>query len=150
MIRGILGSTRLLLGNFDFGDDEVRIDRAQLRRLLGAITYQAMHDGMSRVRIGVADGKDEPFMQYFGPIDDDEEKRKWWDMVPPPSACYPLMLQICLSLAEVEASLPIRGAIPALLGKERLSLQFVLEELESFEISWENTFALRRLEGQDV
>lgn len=116
----------------------------ELNLLLGAIAYQAMHDGMLKVRIGVDRASGEPFMKYFGPIDYDPNKQIWWDLVPPPSECYPAMLQVCLSVAELEPRLPIKGVIPATKNRRRLNLRLAVEELESFEIAWDEEYASDR------
>jgi hypothetical protein len=45
MFCNLLSAKRLRVGCFDFGDEKYGAERTQLRRLLGAIVYQAMHDG---------------------------------------------------------------------------------------------------------
>lgn len=129
---------------FALDDHEMAKPRPKLRELLGLIVYQAMHDGMMKVRIGVAHESGESFMKYFGPIDYDREKQIWWDMVAPPSRCYPRMLQICLSLAQLREELPIKGLIPAIRDRKRLNLYFTAQEMDSFEIAWDDEYALDR------
>ena len=126
------------------GPEEVDADKRWLKPLLGAIVYQAMHDGMLKVRIGVDPPSGEPFMKYFGTLDYDQDKQTWWDMVPLPAECYPAMVQVCLTLAELDQSLPIRGVIEARKGKKRLHLQVEVHEINSFEISWDPKYAIGR------
>jgi len=52
------------------------------------------------------------------------------------------MLQACLSAAELEPQLPIKGAIPAIRDKKSLDLRFEMQEMESFEIAWDEEWAL--------
>lgn len=144
MLRNLLSPKRLRIGCFDFGDEELGSDRPQLRKFLGAIVYQAMDDGMLKIRIGVDRAGGEPFMKYFGPLHYAPDKQIWWDMVPPPSECYPVMLQICLSVAELEPRLPIEGVIPATKNRRRLNLRLAVEEMESFEIAWDEEYASAR------
>ena len=137
MLRNLLSAKRLRVACFDFGDEELRSDHSQLRRLLGAIVHQAMHDGMMKVRIGVDRASRGPFIKYFGPIDYDQEKQIWWDMCAPPPECYPAILQVCLSLAELEPQLPVRGTIPAIRSRKRLTLDLEMHEINSFQIGWD-------------
>lgn len=123
------------------GPEEIDAEKRWLKPLLGCVVYQAMDDGMIKVRIGVDRASGEPFMKYFGPIDYDPEKQIWWDMVPAPSECYPGMLQVCLSLAELDQGLPIKGVIPATKNRRRLNLRLAVEEMESFEIAWDEEYA---------
>jgi hypothetical protein len=142
-IRRVFAPGLLMISDWD-GPEEVyalETDRSVLRRLLGAIVFQAMDDRMLRLRIGVDCASGEPFMKYFGPADYSLATRVWWDTVPPPPEHYPRMLQVCLSLANLEAQLPIRGVIPATRVRRRLNLQFAMAEMESFELAWAEEFA---------
>ncbi len=149
MLRDLLTQKRLLVDSFDFGDGVVRTDRRQLRRLLGAIVYQAMDDGMLRIRVGVSSESGAPHMSYFGPRRYLPGKRIWWEMIPPPSECYPVMLQVSLSMAEVEAGLPINGLIPAIKHGRRLNLSLAVQELSSFEIAWDEEYASNPSDEED-
>ena len=133
---------------FALDDHELARPRPRLRKLLGFIVCQAMHDGMLEVRIGVDRESGEAWMKYFGPIWYDE--RIWWDMVPPPADCYPRMLQICMSLAQLREQLPIKGIIPAVKDRKRLRLYLSMEDMQSFQIAWDDEYALdRRSEWAD-
>ncbi len=144
MLRNLLSpKRRLKLAVYPQGID-FDPKGGQLDLLLGAAAYQAMDDGMIKIRIGVDRASGESFMKYFGPIDYDPGKRIWWDMVPAPSECYPEMLQVCLSLAELDQGLPIKGFIPATKHWRRLKLRLAVDELESFQIAWDEEYASSR------
>jgi hypothetical protein len=64
--------------------------------------------------------------------------------VPPEAYCYPVMLQVCLSLAELEECLPIKGAIPAIKQGKRLRLELEVDELDSFQIAWDPEYSSDR------
>lgn len=101
-----------------------------------------MHDGMLKIWIGVDRDSGEPFMKYFGPLGYHPDKQVWWDMVPPEAYCYPTMLQVCLSLAELDQCLPIKGMIPANKKRERLSLELTVDTIDSLQIAWDAVYAL--------
>lgn len=132
------------------GPEEIDAEKRWLKPLLGAVIHQAMHDGMLKIRIGVDRASGEPFMKYFGPIEYDPEKQIWWDMVPPPLECYPGMLQVCVSLAELDQGFPIKGIIPATKDWRRLNLHLAIEEMGSFEIAWDEKYASDRSEERAV
>ena len=83
-IREMCTPGALLISDWS-GPEEIDAEKRWLKPLLGCVVHQAMHDGMTKVRIGVDRASGEPLMKYFGPIDYDAEKRIWWDMVPAPS-----------------------------------------------------------------
>ena len=126
--------------------EEIDLDPrgGELDLLLGAIVYQAMHDGMLKVRVGIDRASGEPFMKYFGPLHYAADKQIWWDMVAPPSRCYPRTLQICMSLAQLQEELPIKGIIAATKHRKRLNLHLAVEEIGSFEIAWDEKYASDR------
>lgn len=80
-------------------------------------------------------------MKYFGPLHYAPDKQIWCDMVPPPSEHYPAMLQVCLSVGELGPRLPIESIIPAIKDWRRLNLCLAVEEMESFEIAWDQEYA---------
>ncbi|MBN4058961.1 hypothetical protein JYU10_00660 [bacterium AH-315-J04] len=141
MLWNLLNPRSLRIGCFDFDDEEMGWERPRLRRLLGAIVYQAMNDGMLKIRIGVDRASGEPWMKYFGPLDDAPDKQISWDMVPPDACWYPRMLQVCLSLAELDQGLPIEGMIPAIKQRKRLRLKFTIDTIDSFQIAWDADYA---------
>jgi hypothetical protein len=69
-------------------------------------------------------------------------------MVPPPADSYPTMLQICLSLAELEPQIPITGIIRAAKGWKHLPLQLTIEQIDSIQIAWAEVYALDREEAE--
>jgi len=142
-IRQMCARGALVISDWS-GPEDIDAEKRWLKPLLGSVIHQAMHDGMTKIQIGVDRASGEPFMKYFGPIDYDPDKQIWWDMVPPPSKCYPAMLQVCLSVAELEPRLPIKGVIPATRNRRRLNLRLAVEELESFEIAWDEEYASDR------
>jgi hypothetical protein len=137
MLTDLFNRKRLQIGCFDPGVEEIDAGRRELRMLLGAIVHQAMDDGMLKIQIGVDRASGEPFMRYFGVRHFTPDKRTWWDMVPPPAYCYTTMLQTCLSLAELDDDLPLKGVIPARKDRKRLNLRLAVNEVESFEIAWD-------------
>lgn len=145
MIPYAITRRRLLIKPFALDDHEMAKACPRLRKLLGAIVCQAMHDGMLEIHIGVDRQSGESYMKYFGPIEHETDKRIWWDMVAPPSRCYPKMLQICMSLvAQIRDQLPIKGLIPAVRSRKRLTLYLTVEEMNSFRIAWNDGYALDR------
>ncbi len=119
----------------------------ELHILLGAIIRQAMHDGMTRIRIGIEPEENSPFMQYFGPTFYDSDRQIWWDMGPPEAECFPALFQICINFARLDATFPISGIIPAVKDKSKLDLHFTAHDLRSFEITWDRCHAEERQEG---
>lgn len=142
-LRALIGGSRLEL---DVPQRGVETDPGaqELDTLVGAFVYQAMHDGMLRVWIGVDRASGEPFLKYFGPLGYDPKNQIWWDMVPPPSECYPGMLQVCLTLAELDQGFPIKGMIPAIKQGKRLRLELEVNEIDSFQIAWDESYADNR------
>lgn len=124
------------------GPEEITAEKRSLKPLLGCLVHQAMHDGMLKIWIGVDRDSGEPFMKYFGPLGYDPDKQVWWDMVPPEAYCYPTMLQVCLSLAELDQCLPTKGMIPANKKRERLSLELTVDTIDSLQIAWDAVYAL--------
>ncbi len=139
-IRKMFASDALMISDW-CGPEEIYAEQRWLKPLLGCAVHQAMQDGMIKIWMGVHRANGEPFMKYFGPLDYDVEKQIWWDMVPPPLECYPEMLRMCLSLAELDQGLPIKGMIPAIKQGKRLRLELKLNEIDSFEIAWEKKYA---------
>ena len=92
---------RFRIGAFCVHENNLIHPSPRLRKLLGAIVYQAMCDGMSAVSLGIDCETGDSTMRFFGPIDYPEEKRTWWEMVAPPPACYPQLFQIALTSAEL-------------------------------------------------
>jgi hypothetical protein len=123
-------------------DITVNPDRRGLKLVLGWLVHIAMDDGMIRLQLGLAESGGGSWMKFFGPFWYAEPV--WWDMVPPEAYCYPTMLQVCFSLAQFEADLPLRGTIPASKGGERLKLEFMLHQMQSFEVSWDKRYASDR------
>jgi hypothetical protein len=104
--------------------------------LLGSIVLQAMHDGMLGIRVGLDLTFKEAFLKYFGPSHYEPDRRTWWDMYAPPPECYPRLLQVCFSLADLRTGFPVSGMLPAIRGGKRFSLLFETSELASFQIMW--------------
>ena len=115
-------------------------DGPSLRLVLGWLVHIAMQDGMTKLSLGVNRETQEPWMKFFGPRW--YRQPIWWNMVPPEAYCYPTMLQVCLTLADLEYEFPIRGVIEARKGKKRLHLGVQVREIDSFEISWEKEYAI--------
>ncbi|MGB2986247.1 MAG: hypothetical protein WBE26_10220 [Phycisphaerae bacterium] len=101
---------------------------------------------MTKLRIGVDRKTKEPWMKFFGPRWYCQPI--WWDMVPPPADSYPTMLQICLSLAELEPQIPITGMIRAAKGRKHLPLQLEIDQIDSIQIAWGEVYALDREEAE--
>jgi hypothetical protein len=134
--------TRRTLVITGYGAEELDSSAAELPRLLGAIVAQAMDDGMTGIRIGVAPDTGEAWMEYFGPVFG--KKDESWGMVPPPEFCYPALVQICVSRAELQAGLPLTGVIPAVRGREPISLNFEMRQVDNFQVSWDGRFVRAR------
>jgi len=139
LIRKMWPSSGLVISDWS-GPEEIDAAERWLKPLLGSVIHQAMHDRMLKIRIGVDSVSGKPFMKYFGPRGDDADRLIWWDMVPPPSQCYPGMLQLCLSLAELDQNLPIRGVLPAIKEGKRVRLELMVNEICSFQIEWKESY----------
>ena len=124
------------------GTKEVNPDRRGLKPVLGWLVYLAMSYGTMKLRVGVNRESGESWMKFFGPRW--YRHPTWWDIVPPEPYCYPVMLQICLSLAELQENLPIRGVIPAIRQGKHLRLELSVDEIDSFQIAWDQVFAWDR------
>lgn len=141
---------RFVIKPFPLDDGEMAKPSPRLRELLGLVVCQAMHDGMLEVHIGIDPATGDSFMKYFGPFDWEPEKRIWWDMVAPPARFYARMLQICISLvSRVRDQLPIKGLIPAVKNRRRLTVYLTVEEINSFRISWDRDHAAGHPRARD-
>ena len=136
MVNTLLNKNVFRIGCFALDEEEFGRKRPRLRKLLGAIVYQAIHDRMWRVRIGVDRSTGHAFMRYFGPHDLGKDKQCWWKMVPPPAECYPAMVQLCLSLARLQPGLPFMGVIPAVMNRKKFNTDLLMNDIDSIEISW--------------
>ena len=139
MLRKIFKSDRLELGGWNSGEQEIALDEKRVLKLVGAIVYQAMWDGMLKVRIGVDSETGEAWMKYFGPVEYDEQV--WWDMVPPPVEFYPKTIQDIFSVVKLESQVAFQGIIPAIVDGKQLDLNFAMDSLDYFQISWSEEFA---------
>lgn len=126
---------------FDLGEDEFVTEPAWIRQLVGAILCQAMHDGMTRVRMGVDSESGEPYMDYFGPVENPEYRPQWWHMFAAPAKYYPHMLQACLVSANLRLGLPMCGKIAATKSGQPVEIAFEMDSLEGFELSWSEAYA---------
>lgn len=138
-IREILAPRSLIISSWTRGETEVNPDSRGLKPVVGWLVWLAMSYGTTKLWVGVKRDSGESWMKFFGPRW--HRNPRWWDLVPPEPYCYPTMLQVCLCLAKLNAELPIRGVIPAILGGRRLILEFSADEIESFQISWDEKFA---------
>ena len=53
------------------------------------------------------------------------------------------MLQVCISLAELDAELPLKGTISAVKGRKHLNLELEVSEIHSFQLAWDKEYADR-------
>lgn len=119
---------------------------AYVRWALGWIVDHAMNNGMVGFRFGVNRETNEAWMTFQGP--------KWyrrpisWDMVPPPADSFPIMLQVCLTLADVETQIPIRRTIPARKGRQHISLNLTIDTIDSIALTWDLTYARDREDAE--
>jgi len=143
-IRKVFAPRALIITDWS-GPKEVNADKRWLRPVLGCLVHMAMQDGMTKLGLGIARDTQKSWMKFFGPRW--YRRPIWWDMVPPEAYCYPTMLQICLSFAELDPSLPIKGVIEARKGRKPLNLQLEVREINSFEIAWDPKYALDRDEA---
>lgn len=121
---------------------DVVADRRGIKLVLGWLVHLAMSNGTTKLRMGINRDTGEPWLKFFGPRW--YRSPTWWEIVPPEAYCYPVMLQVCLSLAKLEEGFPLRGIIPGIKQGRRLSLEFELDELESFQIAWDPQYACDR------
>ncbi len=119
-------------------------DKRGMKLTLGWLVHSAMVDGMTKLTVGINRESGQSWMRFFGPRW--YRQPIWWDMVPPEPYCYPVMLQVCLSLGELEDDLPIRGVIPGLRHRKPVNLRLEISELGSFQIAWAKEYALDRRE----
>lgn len=136
-------SNRNLLRVKMFALSEEELDRPspRIRELLGMIVLQAMHDGMLAIQMGVDPQTSESFLKYLGPVSYEKDESQWWDMHAPPSWCYPRFLQMVLSLAQLDKQWPVQGVIAARDHNKRFEIQFTMQELGAFQLSWAESLA---------
>jgi hypothetical protein len=118
------------------GDDyPITADIQGTKIILGQIVYCAMWEGMIKLGIGIHRDTSEPWMQYCGPFW--YTVPRWFDMVSPEDYFYPVGLQACVSLCELDPRLPIRGTMRARKNRKDVSLSFRMDDLYSFQIEWD-------------
>lgn len=140
-IREICAPGALVISRWS-GTKEVNADKRGLKAVLGWLVYLAMSYGTTKLRVGVNRESGEPWMKFFGPRWYCHPT--WWDIVPPEAYSYPTMFQVCLSLAKLDQGLPIRGMIPAIKLGKRLRLELKINEIDSFQIAWDESYAENR------
>ncbi len=148
MLEKLHKSGRLKIVEWSSGKREIALDETCALRLVGAIVLQAMWDGMLKVRIGVKPKTGEAWMKYFGPEEYDDQV--WWDMVPPPAEFYPKTVQDVFRLVKLESRVPFKGVIPATVDGKHLDLNFAMESLGYFQISWSEEFAKTTLDRKNA
>ncbi len=139
-MSALLGQRRLKVAPLAKDTDFVA-DRGDLTVVLGWLVYHAMDEGMTKLMLGVNKETNESWMRFFGPFW--HENPVWYDMVPPEAYCYPLMLQVCISLAELDVELPLKGTISAVKGRKHLDLELEVSEIHSFQLAWDKEYADR-------
>lgn len=144
-IREICAPGALVIAGWA-GTKGVNPDRRGLKPVLGWLVHHAMQESSTRLRLGVNRESGEAWMKFFGPRW--YRQPIWWDMVPPEAYCYPTMLQVCLSLAELDQGLPITGMIPAIKQGKRLRLELTVDTIDSFQITWDAVHALDRAQSE--
>jgi len=113
-----------------------------LKLVLGWLVHLAMDNGAVALRLGVSPDTNQSWMKFLGPKWYREPK--WWDMVPPEPYCFPTLLQVCFSLADIDKELPIRGFITGLRRGKRIRLALAVPDITLFEISWDQALAMDR------
>ena len=122
-------------------DADFVADRRDLTIVLGWLVHHAMEEGMTKLALGVNRETNESWMRFFGPYW--HEAPTWHEMVPPEAYCFPPMLQVCLSMAELDIEFPLKGTILAVKDRKHLDLQLEVPEIHSFQIAWDKKYAER-------
>lgn len=133
-IREMCAPGALVISDWS-GPEEITAEKRWLKPLLGCLVHMAMKDGAIKLALGVARETQKPWMKILGPVW--YRQRIWCDLVPPEAYCYPTMFQVCLSLAELNQDLPIKGVIPAIKQGKRLRLGLTVDTIDSFQIAWD-------------
>lgn len=128
------------------GPEDIDAEKRWLKPLMGSLVHMAMQDGATKLALGVARDTQKPWMKIFAPHW--YRQPIWCDLVPPEAYCYPTMLQVCLSLAELDQGLPIKGMIPAIKQRKRMHLELTVDTIDSFQIAWEAVYALDRAQSK--
>lgn len=122
----------------------VEIDRNRRGNqfMLAWLIQHAMNNGCIGLRLGVCHTSTESWswLNYLGPHW--YRQPTWIRIVPPDTENYPILFQVCLSLAELELGcLPIRGKVPAIRDGRRTALDLEISELATFQLTWDKEFA---------
>lgn len=124
---------------------EIERDRSGNQFMLAWLIQHAMNNGCIGLRLGVSHDstKSWSWLNYLGPHW--HRQPSWVRIVPPDTENYPILLQVCLSLAEVElGALPIRGKVPVIRSGKRSTLELEISELASFQLTWDKGLALAK------
>lgn len=135
-IRGLFARNKMSILRVQLAGEHTPIvaDANGSRVYLAHLIRLAMSDGMTRLGLGIDGVNNVPWMQFFGPFCHDTPM--WFDLTPPGAYFYPMALQVCIQLAHLEPTLPIRGTIPAITGRKRFTVNLEVHELNSFQLSW--------------
>jgi len=126
---------------------EVERDRSGNQFMLAWLIQHAMDNGCIGLRLGVNHDstKSWSWLNYLGPHW--HRRPSWVRIVPPDTENYPILLQVCLSFAEVELGcLPIRGQVPVIRSGKRSALELEIRELASFQLTWDKGLALAQMQ----
>jgi hypothetical protein len=106
----------------------------QAEDLLAAMVLQAMHDGMTKLRLGINRKTKKAFLEYGGLVG--QPAPEWWDMTPPPSGVWPSLVRTAISFVSLNAGSSFEGAMEVMKNGRAVVLQFVAHDQYSFELSW--------------
>ena len=121
-------------------------------RLMQAILYEALNDGMGAVELRIDPPSGDSFMRYWGPTDyarrywrddchdttvDDEanEWPKWWEMQAPPAFMFLPMMRVLLMMSRPADEKLALAHIPARAKQRRWDLHLTFPAAWTFRVS---------------
>lgn len=110
-------------------------DFESTREMLSSVILHATKIGASRIVLGFSPEANEMTLRFWCPAPG-HPTSQWWDMVPPPNECYPYVVQVCLQLAKLEESFPLKGVINCRLNRRFLTLDFSMNSLTEIHLTW--------------
>jgi len=105
------------------------------RQLLGLFIAQALHDGMSAVKLGVDRSTQRVYLRYYGPVGVPEAR--WWGMTAPPPQAYLGLVKAVVAAMELAPGLDPPGTICARINRRAVDVRV---EFKRSDYAWQYRF----------
>jgi len=106
----------------------------RFHELLGLIIAQALHDGMSAVKLGVDRSTQRVYLRYYGPVGVPEAR--WWEMTAPPPQAYLGLVKAVVAAMELAPGLDPRGTICARINRRAVDVRVEFKRWDEVTLAW--------------